>query len=60
MLADMSKLSPIKEATTSSGVLRRRQDKARSQKVLPRERSSGAANEDKAGRERGRGLNAYA
>ena len=60
MLADLSKLSPIREAASSSGVQRRRQDKTHTQKVLPREQNSGLLNEDKAGREHGRGLNAYA
>ncbi|MFH1036301.1 MAG: hypothetical protein V1806_17525 [Pseudomonadota bacterium] len=59
MLADLSKLAPIRDTPSSSGAPRRRQDKTSTQKVLPRRENQGSGQEEKAGQERGRGLNAY-
>ena len=60
MLADMNIISPLREASSSSGAQRRREDKLRAQKVLPRQQNDSPLNKERDEQDRGRGLNAYA
>ena len=60
MLADINLITPIRESASSSGAQRRREDKLRSQKVLPRRQNDSPLNEESPARDKGKGLDAYA
>lgn len=60
MLLDISLISPIKEGASAEGAKRRRQDRERKQKVMPRREIAGPLNQDDPARPQGRALNAYA
>lgn len=60
MFLDLNLISPIRETNSTQGAKRRREEREKTQKVLPRRDNHGSPHEDPAEREKGRGLNAYA
>ena len=60
MLADVNLITPVRESATANGAKRRREDRLKVQKVLPRRQNEDLANEDQQGQNKGAGLNAYA
>ncbi|MFZ5585511.1 MAG: hypothetical protein ACOZHQ_06245 [Thermodesulfobacteriota bacterium] len=60
MLVDIGLISPIRDTASSQGAKRRREERERSQKVLPRRQNREALNQDQPSRGKDRGVNAYA
>ncbi len=59
MLLDMSLITPISESAAEIRAKRRRQERDKPQKVLPRRHSDEPLNQDENRRPKGNALNAY-
>jgi hypothetical protein len=60
MFLDLSIISPIRETSSDLGAKRRRREREKTQKVLPRRPNQGPLDGEEASRQRGKALNAYA